>query len=81
MLIEDIAVTTNDKTEHSLFATLVCREVIIVQTTTTILPPAGNQSLPQQTLAPVNTGNSNLTPGTAFQPGAGAADLPNYAVG
>ncbi len=81
MLIEDISVTTNDKTEHSLMATLMCREVIIVQTTTVILPPAANQSMPQQTLSPVNTGNSNLAPGTAFQPGVGASDLPAFKVG
>jgi hypothetical protein len=78
MLLNDISVTTTEKTEHTLLATLVCEEVIIVQTTTTILPPAANQASPQQTLAPVNTGNSSLSPGTYFQPGVGANPLPNF---
>jgi hypothetical protein len=36
--------------------TLHCREVIIVQTTTTQLQPAANMSSPQKTAATSNTG-------------------------
>jgi hypothetical protein len=56
MLIQSISVRTDEKTENCLIATVHCREVIIVQTTTTTLQPAANQSNPQKTAATANTG-------------------------
>ncbi|SUD94223.1 Uncharacterised protein [Ralstonia mannitolilytica] len=56
MLIQSLDVTTDAKTENACIATLHCREVIIVQTTTTQLVPAENQAMPQKTGQATNTG-------------------------
>lgn len=56
MLIQSIGVTTDANTENSLIATIHCREVIVVQTTSTTLQPAANQSDPQKTAAITNSG-------------------------
>lgn len=56
MLIQSLATTTDAKTENSLVVTMHCREVIIVQTTTTQLQPAANMSSPQKTAATTNAG-------------------------
>lgn len=56
MLIQSLDTTTDAKTENSLIVTLHCREVIIVQTTTTQLQPADNMSSPQKTAALTNAG-------------------------
>ena len=56
MLIQSLDTTTDAKTENSLIVTLHCREVIIVQTTTTQLQPAANMTSPQKTAAMSNTG-------------------------
>ncbi|MGF6837069.1 hypothetical protein QF001_000936 [Paraburkholderia youngii] len=56
MLIQSLDTTTDAKTENSLIVTLHCREVIIVQTTTTQLQPAGNMASPQKTAETANTG-------------------------
>lgn len=56
MLIQTLDTTTDAKTENSLIVTLHCREVIIVQTTTTQLQPAANMTSPQKTASTSNTG-------------------------
>lgn len=56
MLIQSLDTTTDVKTENSLIVSLHCREVIIVQTTTTQLQPASNMANPQKTAATSNTG-------------------------
>jgi len=56
MLIQSLSTTTDAKTENSLIVTLHCREVIIVQTTTTQLQPAANMASPQKTAGTSNTG-------------------------
>jgi hypothetical protein len=56
MLIQSLDTTTDAKTENSLVVTLHCREVIIVQTTTTQLQPAANMGNPQKTAGLSNTG-------------------------
>lgn len=56
MLIQALSTTTDEKTENSIIMTVHCREVIIVQTTTTTLQPAANQSDPQKTAALTNAG-------------------------
>lgn len=39
MLVEAVSTTTDSTSEHALFVTAQCREVIIVQTQTTSVPP------------------------------------------
>jgi hypothetical protein len=56
MLIQSLDTTTDAKTENALFVTMHCREVIIVQTTTTQLQPAANMASPQKTAATTNAG-------------------------
>jgi hypothetical protein len=56
MLIQSLSTTTDAKTEESLIVTMHCREVIIVQTTTTALQPAENQANPAKTAATANAG-------------------------
>lgn len=56
MLIQSIDTTTDARTENAFIATLHCREVIVVQTTTSQLVPAEKQAMPQKTAQPVNTG-------------------------
>lgn len=56
MLIQSLDTTTDARTENSFITTLHCREVIIVQTTTTQLQPAQNMASPQKTAAISNTG-------------------------
>jgi len=56
MLIQSIDTTTDARTENAFVTTLHCREVIIVQTTTTLLQPTENQALPQKTGQTTNTG-------------------------
>jgi len=52
MLIEHLAVTTTAASEHSFQFTAECREVILVSSRTTTLPPADRHRHPQKT-APV----------------------------
>lgn len=56
MLIRSISVTTDARTENALIATLNCREIIVVQTSTTQLVPAENQAMPQKTGQSTNAG-------------------------
>lgn len=56
MLIQSIDTTTDAKTENCFITTMHCREVIVVQTTTTQLVPAENQAMPQKTGQSTNTG-------------------------
>lgn len=56
MLIQSLDTTTDARTENSFITTLHCREVIIVQTTTTQLQPAQNMASPQKTATITNAG-------------------------
>jgi hypothetical protein len=67
MLIESISTNTTKDTAFSLPATISLREVILVQTSSTTLPPADQHTDPQQTAPPFNMG-TNSVQGT----GAGA---------
>ncbi|WP_185722953.1 MULTISPECIES: phage baseplate protein [unclassified Burkholderia] len=77
MLIQSLDTTTDAKTENSLIVTLHCREVIIVQTTTTQLQPAENMSSPQKTAALSNTGTKQpqATTTSVIYRGAAAVGL------
>lgn len=74
MLIQSLDTTTDAKTENSLIVTMHCREVIIVQTTTTQLQPAANMSSPQKTAAIANAGTKQpqATATSLLARGAGA---------
>lgn len=78
MLIRSLAVTTDEKSEHSLFCTAVCREVIIVQTQSVSFTPMENQADPQKTAQTQNNGVQALTPGA---PSPGGAAPPDIAAG
>lgn len=62
MLITALGTQTDADTENVLRVVLQCREVIIVQTQVTNMPPAANQSNPQATAAPQNSGTVQTTP-------------------
>lgn len=60
MLIESIGTRTDKETAYCLPVQLSLREIIIVQTTITSVPPADAQANPAQTGAPVIGGQSAL---------------------
>ena len=62
MLITTLSVTRNADTNSVILAEVEMREVVIVDTQATTLPPRANQSLPQQTAAPVASGAKQTTP-------------------
>lgn len=65
MLITRITVETDRKSENALNATLVCRQVILVQTqTVSVSAPQVDQANPQSTNAPVNNGTVQVVPVT-----------------
>lgn len=57
MLMASLTITTDSTTENALMASVVCREIILVQTRTTQFAPRGQQSQPQSTGATESTGN------------------------
>lgn len=70
MVILNPAVTTDEKTEAVLMVTVTCREVIIVQTTTTSVPPADVQADPAKTSAVQDRGTIQPRP-AALSPAGG----------
>lgn len=56
MLIRSISASTDEKSEHSLFVTVVCREIITVQTYIVLVPAREVQQFPQQTAQTENLG-------------------------
>lgn len=70
MLIESIGVTTDERTENVLQATITFREVILVSTSTVSSPVSQDgQAMPEQTMPLTSTGQSNLVPGSSFNIG------------
>ena len=57
MLMSSLTVTTDSTSENALMASVTCREVILVQTTTTQFAARDQQAQPQNTAATENTGN------------------------
>lgn len=63
MLIQSITVSTDKQTENSLIATLVCKQVIIVQTQiVSVTADPTDQFFPTATQPTVNNGIKQLTP-------------------
>jgi hypothetical protein len=56
MLISSVELSTDEKTEHALMLQIDCQEVIIVQTSTVPVPPAGVQANPAQTAGVITSG-------------------------
>lgn len=65
MLIQSLGVETRAETENSLAVVARCRQIIVVQTQSTTLPPASQQAKPQQTATPADAGTQQPT---AVQP-------------
>ena len=65
MLITSLATTTTTATENSLIVVVGLREVILVQTQATTVPPRENQANPAQTADTTNAGNKQANPAKA----------------
>lgn len=74
MLMRSLALTTDSRTEYALMCTVVCRQVIIVQTQATTLPPRDAQANPQGTGEVANMGTKQTA--QAF-PAPGGWQPPN----
>ncbi len=67
MLFKSLSVSTDSRNENSLLVTAVCRQIIIVNTTTVTIPiNADAQKLPQSTTPVVNSGTQQLAPAPGF---------------
>lgn len=64
MVCKSLAVETDFKKEHSLFVTMTCRQVILVNTDTFVLPK-GSQANPSATASPASKGSLSLKPSGA----------------
>lgn len=64
MLITALQVTTDSKTGNILLVTATCREIIVVETVATTLPPRANQADPASTAETENQGVVQPTPAT-----------------
>jgi hypothetical protein len=62
MLMRSLAMTTDRTTENVLVVTATFREIIMVETQSTTLPPKENQAEPQKTAPPQSTGAKQLAP-------------------
>ncbi|GAA5786143.1 phage baseplate protein [Chitiniphilus shinanonensis] len=62
MLMQSLSQTTDDKSESTLSVTIRCREVLIVQTQVTTLPPREDQASPAATAETVNGGIKQPAP-------------------
>lgn len=65
MLVQSLAVTTDQTTENALLLTVTCREVIIVATQTATVPPADQHASPQKTAPVTSTGTVQPQPAPA----------------
>lgn len=73
MLITMLHTITDEKTENSLILTVKMKEVILVNTQTVSVPPAGNMASPQDTGATQQLGSQQLGNASVGAPGTGAA--------
>lgn len=64
MLMTNLRIDTDEEMETTLDAMMSFKQIIIVQTATSSVPPAANQANPSQTGAPVDFGSQQLTPAT-----------------
>lgn len=70
MLITALQVTRDQKTGNALVCTATCREVIIVQTKATTLPPRQDQASPEETAEVEDRGTVQAVPATPSPGGA-----------
>lgn len=76
MLIASISQTTNPATEHGLVATIVCREVIIVESQTVDVGSRATQQAPQATAGTENGGDRQATPAGSTTPSSATTAQP-----
>jgi len=62
MLAKSVGIVTDADTESALLATITCREVIIVETQSTAVPPRDVQANPAATASPTDTGTKLAAP-------------------
>ncbi|WP_142850927.1 phage baseplate protein [Telmatospirillum sp. J64-1] len=62
MLLESLSATTDAATENALVITAECREVIIVRTAVTSVPPRARHANPNRTGAITDTGQKQAQP-------------------
>lgn len=74
MLITNIAVQRDTRSANSVLASVTLREVILVSTVTSTLPPQANQANPASTAGVQNLGQQQL--GAAVSPSPGGAPNP-----
>jgi hypothetical protein len=70
MLMENLLVHTDERSENALMVTCDCREVILVGTSTISIPNASSQQTPQLNQPTIDNGQKQLTPATNFNPAA-----------
>lgn len=77
MVMRSLSVTTDKTTENNLAVTMVCRELLIVQTSVlNIQTDLTKQSNPGATASPVNSGTKSLLSGSGYSPaGAGRGNV------
>lgn len=68
MLLAEITVTTDERSEAALMFTAHCRQIIIVPTQVVTVPPAANQADPKATSAVTASGTKQAQPSTAAVP-------------
>lgn len=66
MLIENLACTTDEKTEHALLLTVALKEIIIAETQVVTVPPASAQASPEITNGTQRRGNITVTPTSSY---------------
>jgi hypothetical protein len=65
MLLESITTQTTNESAYSLPVTLECKQIIIVQTSATTLPPQDQHITPQQTAPVIDNGSQSPTGGSS----------------
>lgn len=69
MLIKSVAKHTDERTENALECTIMCRNVILVDTQTTTVPPNSSQKTPQKTGSITNSGTKQTVPAPNYNAG------------
>lgn len=76
MLIKSLRTTTNADTENSLIVTMVCRQILIVQTqVVSVSAPPDAQKQPEATQPVTDKGVKSLSPGNTYNAGAGRGSI------
>lgn len=75
MLLQGLSVVTDVKTSGALMVTATCKQVIIVETQVTKLPPRENQANPAATAETQDAGVKAATPATPAPGGAAPPEI------